>query len=687
MANFLSDKIKNVAIAGHGGSGKTTLCEALLFKSGCIDRMGKIEEGTTWCDYDAEEIKRKASVNMTVAPIKIGDNKINLIDTPGMFDFSAGLVEGVKASESVIICVSGKSGVTYGAKKAFKLADKEKKAKMIFVSKLDSKSANFYNVLEQLKAEFGPSVCPIVVPHYKEHFVESYIDLIDMKAYQYNDMGGKMEIEVPYEGHRTEGLKNAIGEAVAETDEALFEKFFSGEEFTNEEIRYGIKKGIREGTLVPVLCGSPQTLTGIDLLAEAIEKLLPSAEEALHPVASVGGEDKEIIPDEKGKTVAFVYRTLSDPFVGKLSYVKVLSGTLSSDQTLINSRTGEEERVGKIVFVSGKTQSDTSSAPAGDICAIAKMSAETGDTLCDKSFVVSVPATEYEAPSLTRALKVAGKGDESKIAASVMKLLSEDKTLSFAIHPETKEMLLSGTGEQHLECTVSKLKGRYGVDVLMTEPIIPYRETITSKVKVQGRYKKQSGGHGQYGDVWIEFEPTDSDGLVFEEKVVGGAVPKGYFPAVEKGLEDSIKHGVKAGYPVVGLKATLVDGSYHPVDSSEMAFKTAASLAYKEGMVKAGPIILEPIGTLVASVPDDKTGDIIGEVNKRRGRMLGMDPGEKGYQCITAEVPMSEMGDFSITLRAITGGSGSFTFEEARYERLPSMLEEKVISSSKSWEN
>lgn len=683
MADYNAKTIKNIAVAGHGSSGKTSLCEALLYQSGIISRLGKTEDGTTICDHDTESIRRKTTTVLSLAPFTLGDYKINLIDTPGMFDFSAGLVEGISAAGSVLICLSGKSGVTTGAKKAFKKATELKKAKMIFVSKLDSKSADFYKVLQSLKAEFGPSICPIVVPHYKEHFVESYINLIEMKAYQYNDMGGKVEIDIPPEGHRIPGLLEAISEAVAETDEALFEKFFSGEPFTADEIRKGIKTGIKNGTLVPVLCGSALNLSGIDMLLNAIKNLLPTADEAIHPTVNPDTEEK-LIPDENAKTSAYIFKTISDPFVGKLSLAKVMSGTLKSDSTLINtSKDGAEEKIGKLISVFGKKQTEIKSAAAGDICAIAKLTiTETGDTLCEKGFNARLTPPEFEEPSLFRALSLEGKGDEGKIASAVSKLLEEDKTLSFEVNRETKDLILGGNGEQHLDTAVSRLSSRYGLSVKLKMPTVAYREAITKKVKVQGKYKKQSGGHGQYGDVWIEFEPTTEEGLVFEEKVVGGAVPKGYFPAVLKGLEDSMKSGVKAGYPVVGLKATLLDGSYHPVDSSEMAFKTAASLAFKEGMEKAGVVILEPIVSLEVLVPDSVAGDLIGEINKRRGRMLGMDPIGNAMQKISADLPESELYDFPIILRSLSGGAASFKKGETRYEPLPAMMEDSVISAS-----
>lgn len=687
MRQYLAGRIRNIALTGHSGSGKTSLTEALLFKAGATDRLGKVADGNTVSDYDPEEIKRQVSVSTSIAPFAWGSTKINLIDTPGLFDFAGETVQGVRAAESLLICVSGKSGVDVGTEKAYKMAKDASKATMFFVSKLDADHADFYKVFEELKATFGPTVCPIVVPYVEDREVKSYINLIDMKAYTYDEKGEPHEVEMPDFGHRLDGLTAAVSEAVAETDEALFEKYFSGEQFTRDEIIRGVHTGVTNGSISPVLCGCTTNLQAIDMLLDGIVDLLPSPWEKGGEVAvDADGEPVEVVCTDEAPLAAYVFKTIADPFIGKLSYIKVISGKLSADITPINSRTGQPERLGKIIYVRGKKQEDTAYITAGDIGAVTKLAAtETGDALCDPKKVLNFDPINFPKPCLQMAIKTEAKGDESKIASGLQRLMEEDPTIAYENNAETHQQLVSGLGEQHLDVLVSKLKNKFGVSVSLEVPRVAYRETIRKKVKVQGKHKKQSGGHGQFGDVWIEFEPTVGDGLVFEEKVFGGAVPKSFFPAVEKGLQDCVKHGVLAGYPVVGLKATLVDGSYHPVDSSEMSFKMAASIAYKNGMPEASPVLLEPIGNLKVYVPDSNTGDIIGDLNKRRGRVLGMNPSADGLQEIEADVPMSEMSDFATAIRSMTQGRGYFTFDFARYEQLPSNLEAKVIEEAKKF--
>lgn len=683
MKQYLAGKIRNVALAGHSSSGKTTLAEALLFKTGYSDRLGKVAEGNTVCDFDPEEIRRKVSVSSTVAPFAWGSTKVNLIDTPGLFDFEGGMYEGITAAESVLIAVSGRSGVEVGTEKAYALADGMGKAKMFFVTQMDMENADFYKVLEQLKASFGPSVCPLVVPYAEDGKVLCYINLIDNKAYQYKD-GEISETEMPDTGHRLEGLAAAMSEAITETDEELFEKYFSGEQFTRDEILHGIHQGVKTGSIAPVFCGSAVTMDGIDMLLDAMVDHLPSAYESAGCLA-VDESGAEVLIDctDEAPTAAFVFKTIADPFVGKLSYVKVVAGKITADSELVNLRTGQVERLGKLLHTRGKKQEDTTIISAGDIGAITKLAESvTGDSLCAAARKVTFPAMNFPHPTLSMAVAAKNKGDEGKVAQGMQRLMEEDPTITFRQDPETKQQIITGLGEQHLDVIVSKLKNKFGVEISLTPARVPYRETIQKKVKVQGRHKKQSGGHGQFGDVWIEFEPCDGDGLVFEEKVFGGAVPKNYFPAVEKGLQESVQKGVLAGYPVVGLKATLLDGSYHPVDSSEMAFKMAASIAYKTALPQAAPAILEPIGNLKVTVPDSYTGDIMGDLNKRRGRVLGMEPAGKGLTTIESEVPMSEMSDFTVVLRSITQGRGSFVLGFARYELLPKQLEEKVIAEA-----
>lgn len=687
MRQYLAGRIRNIALTGHSGSGKTSLTEALLFKAGATDRLGKVADGNTVSDYDPEEIKRQVSVSTSIAPFAWGSTKINLIDTPGLFDFAGETVQGVRAAESLLICVSGKSGVDVGTEKAYKMAKDASKATMFFVSKLDADHADFYKVFEELKATFGPTVCPIVVPYVEDREVKSYINLIDMKAYTYDEKGEPHEVEMPDFGHRLDGLTAAVSEAVAETDESLFEKYFSGEQFTRDEIIRGVHTGVTNGSISPVLCGCTTNLQAIDMLLDGIVDLLPSPWEKGGEVAvDADGEPVEVVCTDEAPLAAYVFKTIADPFIGKLSYIKVISGKLSADMTPINSRTGQPERLGKIIYVRGKKQEDTAYITAGDIGAVTKLAAtETGDALCDPKKVLNFDPINFPKPCLQMAIKTEAKGDESKIASGLQRLMEEDPTIAYENNAETHQQLVSGLGEQHLDVLVSKLKNKFGVSVSLEVPRVAYRETIRKKVKVQGKHKKQSGGHGQFGDVWIEFEPTVGDGLVFEEKVFGGAVPKSFFPAVEKGLQDCVKHGVLAGYPVVGLKATLVDGSYHPVDSSEMSFKMAASIAYKNGMPEASPVLLEPIGNLKVYVPDSNTGDIIGDLNKRRGRVLGMNPSADGLQEIEADVPMSEMSDFATAIRSMTQGRGYFTFDFARYEQLPSNLEAKVIEEAKKF--
>ncbi len=684
MKQYNAKNVLNIALAGHSGAGKTSLAESMLFLAGASDRLGKISEGNTICDFDAEEIRRQTSVMTAVAPLEWKNKKINLIDTPGLFDFEGGVCEGMRAAETVLITVSGKAGVAVGTEKAVKAADKQGLAKVFFVNGLCDESARFYRVFENLKASFGPSVCPVVVPFIVDGQANCYINLLDYKAYSYD--GGKVsEVPMPDMGDRLEGLRTAIYEAVAETDDELFEKYFSGEPFTPEEVIVGVSKGVKSGAISPVFCGDAQTTYGVDQLLNGLNWLAPSAADKGEELGTdPDGNPVELSMNEDAAPAAIVFKTVADPYVGKLSYFKVVSGKISSDTQLINMRTGNPERIGKVLIMRGKKQEDASYIGAGDIGAAPKLQGtNTGDTLCSPVRKVTLEGVNYPNPSLSMAIFPKNKGEEDKVAQGVMRLAEEDPTIRFETNNETHEMIVSGLGEQHLDVVVSKLKSKFGVDVVLQQPRVPYRETIRKKVQVQGRHKKQTGGHGQYGDVWIEFEPCDSDSLEFGERVVGGAVPKGFFPAVEKGLRECIAKGPLAGYPVVGLRATLYDGSYHPVDSSEMAFKMAAAIAYKNGMPQAGPVLLEPFGSLQATVPDANMGDVLGEVNKRRGRVLGMEPGEQGTQVIEAEVPMAEMSDFSTFIRQTTQGRGSYEFNFARYEEAPAPVAQKVIAEAK----
>jgi elongation factor G len=686
MNQFHASNIKNIALAGHHSSGKTSLAEALLHLAGASDRFGKIADGTTVCDFDAEEIKRKSSLSTALAGFAYEENWINLLDTPGILDFTGEQLSGIAAADTVLIAVSAKSGVRVGTKKAYDAAQKMGKSTMFAITKIDDKDANFYNVLTELKTVFGPTVCPVVVPIIEKSEITGFINLIEMQAYKYDEKGKKTEIPMPEEvttehDYRLEGLRTAISEAVAETDEALMEKFFEGEEFTQKELIDGIHAGMNKGQITPVVCTSAATLAGVDMLLKEFGLLVPAADEVAPAEAAAGDDIVEIKCDASAPLAALVCKTVADPFVGKMSYIKVLSGKLSADATVINSRTKSEEKIGKLYTLLGKKQTEVKAAEAGDIVAAVKIGALTGDTLCAPNRVAAAEMPAFPHPCYSMAIRAKNQGDESKISAGMARLTEEDPTLTYAQDPNTKEQILSGLGDQHLEIAVAKLAAKFGAEVKLTEPQVAYRETIRKKVEAEGKHKKQSGGHGQYGHVKIAFEPCVSDELIFEEKVFGGSVPKNYFPAVEKGLQESVRKGVLAGCPVVGVKAILLDGSYHPVDSSEMAFKTAASLAYKEGMKNADPVMLEPISTLVVTAPDENTGDIMGELNKRRGRVLGMEPVGKGETAVTAEVPNREMHDFALYLRQVTRGMGSFTLEFLRYEPLPANLLSEVITA------
>lgn len=684
MNQYQAKSIINLALAGHGGSGKTSLAEAMLYLAGVSDRRGKVGEGNTVCDFDPEEVKRQTSVAAAVAPFEWKNKKVNLIDAPGLFDFEGGQCEAMRAADAALIVIAGKSGVAVGTEKAMEAAEKRGLSKIVFVNGLCDEGSDFYGVFEELKTAFGPSVCPLVVPFFENGNADKYINMLEYKAYDYKD-GKPVQIPIPDMGSRLEGLRTAIYEAVAETDEELFEKYFAGEEFTPEEVIVGISKGVKSGTIIPVFCGDAMLMRGMEQFMDGLTWLAPTAaDKAGETALDTDGNVVELQVNEDGAAAAIVFKTIADPFIGKLSFVKVISGKILADTPLINMRTGASERIGKTLMMLGKKQVDVKAICAGDIGAIPKLTAtNTGDTLCSPARKITLEGIEYPTPTLSMAIVPKNKGDEEKIAQGILRLCEEDPTITFATNHETHQMILSGLGEQHLDVIVSKLKVKFGVDISLIQPRVAYRETVRKKVQVQGRHKKQTGGHGQFGDVWIEFAPCDSDGLEFSDRVVGGAVPKGFFPAVEKGLRECILKGPLAGYPVVGLSAVLYDGSYHPVDSSEMSFKLAAAAAFRSGLPQANPVLLEPIGTLKATVPDANMGDVMGEVNKRRGRVLGMNSASGGKQVVEAEVPMAEMYDFSTFIRQVTQGRGSFTFEFVRYEEAPANISQKVVAEAK----
>lgn len=685
MKTYNSKNIRNIVIAGHGSRGKTTLCEAMLYLAGATGRLGRVAEGNTVMDFDEDEKKRGVSVGVGVAPLEWKDVKINLIDTPGLFDFAGGLSEGMRAAGCAIIVTDAeKAKYDVGAEKAFKAAEKRGISKFFVVTKTDAENANFGNIFEEIKAIHGPKLCPVVVPYIEDNRIKYFVNFAQNKAYEYKD-GKSSEVEMP-QSEKLDAMREMFNESVAESSEELMEKFFAGEKFTEVEAISGLLQGVVDGAIYPVYACSGYNLDAVDLLLDGIVNLGPSACEKSGEIATdLDGNEMSLPCDENGDLAAICFKTIVDPFIGKMSYVKVVSGKITADTSLYNSRTGEVEKVGKLIMPRGGKQEDTSCITAGDIGAITKMSAlKTGDTLSSPKKPLSLKGIKLPTPCLSMAVKARKKGEEDKVVAGLLKLMEEDPSIDFYTNQETREQIVSGLGEQHIDIIVSKLKNKFGVEVDLLTPKVAYRETIKKKVEAQGRHKKQSGGHGQFGDVFIRFEPCDCDDLIFEEEVFGGSVPKNYFPAVEKGLRESIEKGVLAGYPMVGVKATLYDGSYHSVDSSEMAFKMAASLAFKNGISQANPVILEPIGTLRANLPDENMGDIMGDITKRRGRVLGMGPSEEeaGMQEIVAEVPMAEMGDFSIVLRSVTRGKGFFSTEFARYEEAPANIAQKVIEES-----
>lgn len=664
---FTADKIRNILLAGHGGSGKTALAEAMLFKSGATDRMGSTNEGSTVCDFDPEEIRRKISINTSLASTVWQDTRINIIDAPGQFDFIGGMYEGIRAAESVIITVNGKDGVCPGTIRAYNLAAGQNKARMLAVTCMEVENSDFYRVHTELKTVFGPSVCPIVVPYDKNGPVEAYINLLTMRAYKYDSKGVPTEVPMPASENRIAGLRASMAEAVAETNEEFMEKFFSGEDFTHEELVRGIHDGVASGAITPLVCCANDTLSGVDMLLDAVVSMLPSPNE--RKLETLDGELLDY--DESKPLRAFVFKTVADPFVGKISMIKVIQGRLAAGTSAVNATSGESVRVGKLVRLMGKKQEEVSEALAGDIVAVLKLEAATNDTLCAAESAAALDPTEFPEACYFRAVNLANGGDEGKLSAAIRRLLEEDPTLKYVHNHETHQRMIGGLGDQHLDVAASKLKSKFGMDVVMSEPKIAYREAIRKPVTIESKYKKQSGGHGQYGHVKIEFEPYDGDPVQFEEKIFGGSVPKNFFPAVEKGLQEAAEHGSIGGFPVVRLKATLIDGSYHPVDSSEMAFKTAASMAFKDCMKEAQPYLLEPVQSLRILVPDDKQGDVMSVLSKRRGSVLGMNSVGNGMTELLAEAPEAELSDFALTLRQITQGLGEFTAKFARYDMLP----------------
>ena len=684
---YTVNSIRNVVLLGHSGSGKSALAESLLYMTGAIMRMGKNADGNTVSDYDPEETRRNISISTSVIPLEYNNHKINLLDTPGAFDFSGAVVEALRAADAAILVISAKDGITVGFEKAWKYCEERNMPRFIYISKVDEDNSDYNATFTALREKYGNKIAPIVAPIWNSSKkITGIIDVLNKRAYEMQNLK-RVEIQVPADKESViEEFNDALKEAVAETDEALMDRFFEGDDFTYAEMINGLHQGVRELSLFPVLCGSGVTCLGSLMLMDHIISLLPNPEQGnYHKATTADGKTEEFVVSAGGVPSAFVFKTVSDQY-GKYSFVKVLSGAINSDTTLVNARTGETEKLGRLYAMCGKKSSEVKELTCGDIGAIGKMDkVKTGDTLCDPRKVVSLKALPYAPACYSQAISPKTKGQEDKVAAGLARLNEEDPSFNLVNNAETHQLVLSGSGDQHLDVLVSKLKTRFGVEANLAPAKIAFREKIKKTVQSHGRHKKQTGGSGQFGDVWMRFEPQEeTDELIFDVEVVGGSVPKNFNPAVEKGIQEAILKGPLAGYPMVGLKAVLYDGSYHPVDSNEMAFKLAAILAYKEAMPNAMPTLLEPVGTLLVTIPDSYMGDVIGDLNKRRGRVMGMNPNADGDTVVEAEVPMAEMSSYAIDLRAMTQARGSFTLEFARYEEVPKQNQAKIIEDAKN---
>lgn len=687
MNVYTSEKIRNVVLLGHGGCGKTTLVEAIAYTTGILKRQGKVEEGNTISDYDKEEQKRLFSISTTVVPILFEDIKINFLDTPGYFDFVGEAYEALQVADAAVIVVSAKAGVEVGTMKAWDFCEKYHLPRIFFVSDMDDDNASYREVVERLTELYGKKIAPFHIPIRENEKFVGFVNVVKMAGRRFTTASNYVECEIPdYSQENLSKFREVLLDAVAETSEDLMEKYFAGEEFTQEEISAALRNNVIDGTVVPVLMGSSVHAQGTTMLLQAIEKYFPDpVRMRISGKNTKTGEAFDADYDEKKTFSARVFKTIADPFIGKFSLFKVCSGVLKSDISVYNADKESEEKVNRIYVLRGKEQIEVEALHAGDIGALGKLSETvTGDTLSTKAVPIIYDRIEVPTPYTYQRFKTKNKGDDDKVSQALQKLMDEDLTLKMVNDKENRQTLLYGIGDQQLDVVVNKLLTKYKVEIEVMKPRVPFRETLRKKVRVQGRYKKQSGGHGQYGDVHIEFEPSGDmeTPYVFEEKIFGGSVPRNYFPAVEKGIADCVVKGPVAGYPVVGLKATLVDGSYHPVDSSEMAFKMATIQAFKQGFMDASPVLLEPIASMKVVAPDKFTGDIMGDLNKRRGRVLGMNPVTGGKQEIVADIPMSELYGYSTDLRSMTGGIGDFSYEFARYEQAPSDVQQKVMEEN-----
>ncbi|NLX90220.1 MAG: elongation factor G [Firmicutes bacterium] len=690
MKSYSTDQIRNVALISHGGAGKTSLAEALLFTSGAVNRLGKVEAGNTVTDFDADEIKRQVTIGTALAPLEWRNVKINLLDTPGFFDFFADVQAALRVADSAVVVVCGVSGVEVGTEKVWKYADELNLPRLVFINKLNRENANFDSVLEQLRSHFGVRVFPLQYPIGKEDSFRGVVDLVKMKALLYEDGTGLKvrEEEIPAELQgKVEELREKVVEAAAEADDSLMEKYLEEEALEEEEIHKALRIGTLEGKIIPVLCGSATKNLGMQPLLDLIASALPSPADRPAPLGKIPGKEDEVTrkPSADEPLSAFVFKTLADPYVGRVNYVRVYSGVLKADSQIYNAGKEKAERLGNIFFMRGKTQIQTPEIIPGDIGALVKLNVTTtGDTLCDKAAPVIFPPMDFPEPVISFAIEPKSKGDEDKVGVGLARFLEEDPTFRVERNTETKQIIISGMGDTHLDVIVDRLAQRYGIEVNLSTPKVPYKETIRGSSKKEGKYKKQSGGRGQYGHVFLELNSLPrGEGFVFEDRIVGGVVPRQYIPAVEKGVLEAMEEGVLAGYPVVDVKVALYDGSYHTVDSSEMAFKIAAAMAFRGAMENADPVLLEPIMDVEITVPENFMGDIMGDMNSRRGRIQGMVPGE-GMQTIKVQAPLAEMFTYAIDLRSMTQGRGTFKMKFSHYEEVPFQESEKIIAAAKA---
>jgi len=685
VKKYGTEFLRNVALLGHGGAGKTSLAEAMLFVAKGINRLGRVDDGTSIMDFDPEETRRGITINTSLAPVEWKDNKINILDTPGYFDFVGDVIAAVTVADSALLVVCASSGVEVGTEKAWDQLEEANLPRTIFINKMERENANFSKVIDELRDHFGPKIVPVQLPIGNGEAFSGIVDLVKMKAF-IKDGDQLKEGEIPADMmDEVEQAREEMVEAAAVADDELMLKFLEGEELTDKEIEQAVKLGTQTGEMVPVLCGSASDTIGVPLLLDHLVQCMPSPAER-----TIAGRDEEgnevTISTDDGQLSALVYKTMADPYVGKLTLFRVFSGTFRSDSSVYNVRTQRDERIGQLFVIKGKDHIAVSELGAGDLGAVAKLQdTTTNDTLSSKDRKVAIEPIAFPKPTMTLAIEPKTKGDEDKIGSGLSRLAEEDPTFVVEKSFETGQNLVSGMGDLHLEVIMSQLSKKFGVEVELTDPIVPYRETIRGRAKAEGKHRKQSGGRGQYGHVMLEISPADpelDDRLEFVDDIFGGAVPRQYIPAVEKGLREILDDGPLAGFPVDNVRVSLYDGSYHAVDSSEMAFKIAAGMAFRKGFLEANPVLLEPIMNVEIVVPEAFTGDIMGDMNKKRGRILGMEPRGK-YQVIKAQVPMAEMFKYAIDLRSMTQGRGSFTSEFSHYEEVPAQIAEQVIAAAK----